>query len=254
MVAAAGRRSGADRPPSRTRTGELLHVTFRAGAGHDRAPTSSRRGGRSRRSAGADWPTRKPAPSCRVVVRRSAWGIVRSWPGRRTARGPARAPHRDDGLGQDHGWTRTSAETGWPYVDNDDLLRRQTGREPAEILATEGEDVLHLAESDALDEALGMAPPTSSAWRRRPSSIRPPGRRSGKAATSSGFEPARRRSSNGSGRGPGGAAMPPITTGSGSGPVSAKRCMRPSPRRSSTSTAARPAEIAGEVLEGLEGS
>jgi shikimate kinase len=52
-----------------------------------------------------------------------------------------------------------STETGWPYVDNDDLLRRQTGREPAEIRATEGEDVLHLAESDALDEALGMEPP-----------------------------------------------------------------------------------------------
>lgn len=52
-----------------------------------------------------------------------------------------------------------SAQTGWPYVDNDDLLRRQTGREPAEIRATEGEDVLHLAESDALDEALGLEPP-----------------------------------------------------------------------------------------------
>jgi shikimate kinase len=53
-----------------------------------------------------------------------------------------------------------SARTGWPYVDNDDLLRRQTGRDPAEIRATEGEDVLHLAESDALDEALGLEPPT----------------------------------------------------------------------------------------------
>jgi shikimate kinase len=53
-----------------------------------------------------------------------------------------------------------SARTGWPYVDNDDLLRRQTGRDPAEIRATEGEDVLHLAESDAFDEALGLEPPT----------------------------------------------------------------------------------------------
>ena len=52
-----------------------------------------------------------------------------------------------------------SARTGWPYVDNDDVLRRQTGRDPAEIRATEGEDVLHLAESDALDEALGLEPP-----------------------------------------------------------------------------------------------
>ena len=53
-----------------------------------------------------------------------------------------------------------SARTGWPYVDNDDILRRQTGRDPAEIRATEGEDVLHLAESDAFDEALGLEPPT----------------------------------------------------------------------------------------------
>jgi shikimate kinase len=52
-----------------------------------------------------------------------------------------------------------AARTGWPYVDNDDLLRRQTGREPAEIKATEGEDVLHLAESDALDAALDLPPP-----------------------------------------------------------------------------------------------
>ena len=52
-----------------------------------------------------------------------------------------------------------STQMGWPYVDNDDVLREQTGREPAEIRATEGEDVLHLAESDALDAALGMKPP-----------------------------------------------------------------------------------------------
>ena len=53
-----------------------------------------------------------------------------------------------------------SIRTGWPYVDNDDLLRQQTGREPAEIRATEGEDVLHLAEADALDAALDLVPPT----------------------------------------------------------------------------------------------
>lgn len=53
-----------------------------------------------------------------------------------------------------------ASRTGWPYVDNDDLLRQQTGREPAEIKATEGEDVLHLAESDALDAALDLPPPT----------------------------------------------------------------------------------------------
>jgi shikimate kinase len=48
---------------------------------------------------------------------------------------------------------------GWPYVDNDDLVRRLTRREPAEIHATDGEDVLHLAEIEALDAALGMDPP-----------------------------------------------------------------------------------------------
>jgi shikimate kinase len=52
-----------------------------------------------------------------------------------------------------------SDRTGWPYVDNDELVRRQTGREPAEIDATDGEDVLHLAEVQALDAAFGMEPP-----------------------------------------------------------------------------------------------
>ena len=51
------------------------------------------------------------------------------------------------------------ARTGWPYVDNDDLVRKLTGREPQEIDATDGEDVLHLAEIDALDAALGLDPP-----------------------------------------------------------------------------------------------
>lgn len=51
------------------------------------------------------------------------------------------------------------ARAGWPYVDNDDLVRKLTGREPSEIDATDGEDVLHLAEIDALDAALGLDPP-----------------------------------------------------------------------------------------------
>jgi shikimate kinase len=49
--------------------------------------------------------------------------------------------------------------TGWPYLDNDQLVRSHTGREPAEIRATDGEDVLHLAESDALDSSFSMEPP-----------------------------------------------------------------------------------------------
>jgi shikimate kinase len=52
-----------------------------------------------------------------------------------------------------------SERTGWPYVDNDDLVRQLTKREPAEIDETDGEDVLHLAEIEALDAAFGMDPP-----------------------------------------------------------------------------------------------
>src|SRR5262245_11724459 len=52
-----------------------------------------------------------------------------------------------------------SERTGWPYLDNDELVRRQTGRASEEIYATDGEDVLHLAETRALDTALGMEPP-----------------------------------------------------------------------------------------------
>lgn len=52
-----------------------------------------------------------------------------------------------------------AALTGWRYVDNDELVRRRTGREPAEIRATDGEDVLHLAEAEALDAALELEPP-----------------------------------------------------------------------------------------------
>jgi shikimate kinase len=52
-----------------------------------------------------------------------------------------------------------AARTGWRYVDNDELVRAGTGREPADIRATEGEDVLHLAEEDALDAALGLPLP-----------------------------------------------------------------------------------------------
>ncbi len=49
--------------------------------------------------------------------------------------------------------------TGWPYLDNDDLVRRSTGREPADIRATDGEDALHAAESGAFELALALEPP-----------------------------------------------------------------------------------------------
>jgi shikimate kinase len=55
--------------------------------------------------------------------------------------------------------TALSERSGWPYLDNDELVRRLAGREPAEIYSTDGEDVLHLVEIQALDLALGMEPP-----------------------------------------------------------------------------------------------
>jgi len=49
--------------------------------------------------------------------------------------------------------------TGWPYADNDELVRRTSGREPADIRATDGEDALHALETRALIEALRLPPP-----------------------------------------------------------------------------------------------
>jgi shikimate kinase len=43
---------------------------------------------------------------------------------------------------------------GWPFLDNDRLVRELTGREPAEIDARDGEDALHDAEARALHGAL----------------------------------------------------------------------------------------------------
>jgi shikimate kinase len=52
-----------------------------------------------------------------------------------------------------------ASRTGWPAVDNDDLVRSMTGREPAAIAAEDGEDALHDAEAAALEEALELMPP-----------------------------------------------------------------------------------------------
>ena len=52
-----------------------------------------------------------------------------------------------------------SARTGWPYMDNDELVRAVTGRAPEEIDTTEGEAVLHAAEAEALRYALSVPPP-----------------------------------------------------------------------------------------------
>jgi shikimate kinase len=43
---------------------------------------------------------------------------------------------------------------GWPYVDNDDVVRTLAGRDPAEIATEAGEDALHRFEAHALLDAL----------------------------------------------------------------------------------------------------
>ena len=52
-----------------------------------------------------------------------------------------------------------AARTGWRYMDNDDLVRTVTGREPDEIDASDGHGALHEAEAEALRHALAMPSP-----------------------------------------------------------------------------------------------
>lgn len=49
--------------------------------------------------------------------------------------------------------------TGWPYLDNDELLRRAVGKDTPTVLAEEGEQALRSAESAALTVALTEPPP-----------------------------------------------------------------------------------------------
>lgn len=52
-----------------------------------------------------------------------------------------------------------ASRTGWPAIDNDDLVRQLTGRSPAAIAAEDGEDALHDAEALALTDALARPAP-----------------------------------------------------------------------------------------------
>lgn len=52
-----------------------------------------------------------------------------------------------------------AARLGCPYLDNDEAVRAMTGRAPAEIRTTDGEDELHRLESEALAWALAGTPP-----------------------------------------------------------------------------------------------
>jgi shikimate kinase len=49
--------------------------------------------------------------------------------------------------------------TGWPFVDNDELVQRATGRTARELVADGGEPALRAAESAALGEGVRIEPP-----------------------------------------------------------------------------------------------
>lgn len=48
---------------------------------------------------------------------------------------------------------------GWPYLDNDDLLRRAVGKDTRRVQVEDGEPALRRAESAALDVALRLGGP-----------------------------------------------------------------------------------------------
>jgi shikimate kinase len=52
-----------------------------------------------------------------------------------------------------------SEATGWPYVDNDELVRRHSGLTARELLAEGGQDRLRAVESAALALGLELPPP-----------------------------------------------------------------------------------------------
>ena len=50
--------------------------------------------------------------------------------------------------------------TGWPYTDNDDLVRAARGATPRQLVAERGEAAMREAESDALAAGLREPPPS----------------------------------------------------------------------------------------------
>ncbi len=52
-----------------------------------------------------------------------------------------------------------SEATGWPYVDNDDLVRESQGATSRQLLAERGEAAMRAAESSALARGLEVAEP-----------------------------------------------------------------------------------------------
>lgn len=53
--------------------------------------------------------------------------------------------------------------TGWPFVDNDALVERASGRTARQLLAVLGAEAMRAAEAAALDVALEMEPPLIAA-------------------------------------------------------------------------------------------
>jgi shikimate kinase len=49
--------------------------------------------------------------------------------------------------------------TGWPYVDNDELVLRAHGATPRTLLAEDGEAAMRRAESEALGSGVALPPP-----------------------------------------------------------------------------------------------
>lgn len=52
-----------------------------------------------------------------------------------------------------------SEATGWPYVDNDELVLRSAGATPRQLLAERGEGAMRAAESSALELGLQVPAP-----------------------------------------------------------------------------------------------
>ncbi len=52
-----------------------------------------------------------------------------------------------------------SERTGWPYVDNDELVARLAGEATPDVAATRGPDALHMLEGFVVEEILAMDPP-----------------------------------------------------------------------------------------------
>jgi len=52
-----------------------------------------------------------------------------------------------------------SAFTGWPYVDNDEIVEQMTGMATRDLLEQRGEAAMRTAESAAVDHVLAMQPP-----------------------------------------------------------------------------------------------